>query len=216
MENFLLITIIINLIINIFFFVVFELKRPSVKEFIPLAVICSAASLSRLIFSFIPQVQPVTVLVAISGSAYGPIYGYITGSLCALLSNMFLGQGPWTVFQMTGWGTIGFLAGLLGYFFRKKSTSSLLRWENNKIELIIFAVFAAISAFIFSIITDFMTISYLGETLNISSALTVFITGILFNINHAIFNVIFIVILYYPIKRKLIRLTNKASLGSDG
>lgn len=199
MENMLLVFIIINLIINGIFFVIFEVKRPSVKDFIPLAVICAASSLGRLVFSFIPQVQPVTSLVIITGSAYGSLYGYITGALCALISNMMLGQGPWTVFQMTAWGTVGFIAGLLGHFFHNKKDGK------GKPELITFSVYGFICAFIFSIITDFMTISYLGDALNFASAIGVFATGIVFNIGHGLFNVLLIMLIYRPVKRKLIR-----------
>lgn len=196
MENLTLIFVIINLIINGVFFTIFELKKPDVKDFIPITVICAAASLGRLVFSFIPQVQPVTALVIISGSAYGGLYGYITGSLCALISNMLLGQGTWTLFQMTGWGIVGLIAGIIGRYFSNK---------NGKGELITFSIYGALSAFIFSIITDFSTIAYLGDSLTPGSAITVFATGIAFNISHAIFNVILIVLLYHSIKRKLIR-----------
>lgn len=34
----------------------------------------------------------------------------------ALVSNIFLGQGPWTPWQMFAWGTMGMSAGLLRQF----------------------------------------------------------------------------------------------------
>jgi len=37
------------------------------------------------------------------------------------ISNFYFGQGPWTPFQMFGFGMIGFLAGLFKESFLKKS-----------------------------------------------------------------------------------------------
>ena len=199
MDNLLYLFLTIHILINLSFFVFFELQKPSVRDFIPIAVICSGASLGRLIFSFIPQVQPVTVLVIITGAAYGPLYGYITGSLCALFSNMLLGQGLWTFFQMTAWGAVGFFAGLIASPFKSK------KGYTSPLELIAFLIYGFFSAILFSVITDSMTISYLGKALNFASAIATFITGIIFNIGHGIFNVILILILYKPLKRKLIR-----------
>ena len=230
-KHMLTILIIINIIINIFFLGLFELKRPAVRDFLPLVVICAAASLGRVIFSFIPQVQPVTVLVIITGSAYGCLYGYVTGSLCAVISNMMLGQGPWTLFQMTAWGTVGFLAGALGHLFRKDrytiDTGSidisnfckpynavkytlLYKKEKGFAELAAFFIYAFLSAFLFSIITDTLTISYLNEALTLSSAIAVFATGIAFNVSHAIFNAVLILLLYKPVKRSLLKCRSAA------
>lgn len=201
----LLIFIIINLIINLAFLTAFELKKPSVKEFIPLAVICAAAALGRLIFSFIPQVQPVTVLVIITGSAYGASYGYVTGALCALISNMLLGQGPWTLFQMTAWGTIGLIAGLLGRPFSKMQKSLQKNGKDSRLEPVLFAVYGFFSAFIFSIITDLLTVAYIDKAVSAASVTAIFVTGIVFNISHAIFNALLLLMIYAPVRRKLLR-----------
>lgn len=220
MEHMLIILIIINLTINIFALAVFELKKPAVREFLPLVVICAGASLGRVIFSFIPQIQPVTALVIITGSACGSLYGYITGSLCALISNMMLGQGPWTLFQMTAWGTIGFIAGIIGHLFKDKPEKDNILISTDDFckpykfakkgkgfaELAAFSLYGFLSAILFSIITDTLTAAYLGEALTLSSAIAVFITGIVFNISHGIFNVVLIILLYTPVKRSLLRI----------
>ena len=39
--------------------------------------------------------------------------GFLTGSMAALISNFYFGQGPWTPFQMLAWGLIGLASGLL-------------------------------------------------------------------------------------------------------
>jgi len=43
------------------------------------------------------------------------------GGLAALLSNGFLGQGPWTPWEMLGWGLVGAAAGALGPLLRRRA-----------------------------------------------------------------------------------------------
>lgn len=190
----------IMLIINLVFFLLFERTKPKPADILPIVVICCGASLGRVIFAVIPQVQPVTALVIIMGSVYGCRKGYVTGALCALMSNLFLGQGPWTLFQMTGWGVVGLLAGLLekviGNLDERKKT-----W--------IYAVYSVFAAFLFSIITDFLTISYLGDSLNFASAITVFGAGLAFSVGHAVFNFVLTMFLYGILSRKLVRVKLK-------
>jgi energy-coupling factor transport system substrate-specific component len=38
----------------------------------------------------------------------------MVGAVTPIISNIFLGQGPWTAYQIFTWGLIGLLAGFLG------------------------------------------------------------------------------------------------------
>ncbi len=196
MSNYLLISFIFAIVVCGIFFFSFERRSPSARDILPIIIICVIASLGRLIFSFIPQVQPVTVIVIITGICYGKQPGFITGALCALISNIFMGQGPWTPWQMLAWGIIGLLAGFLPEI-------------KNRFHFFLVILYSVFSAFLFSIIMDVWTISSYGEFLNFNIAMTIFGTGIIFNISHAIGNIIFILILYFPISKKLIRLKTK-------
>lgn len=199
--NYILISsIAVMVLINLIFFVLFERTKPKPKDILPIVVICCAASLGRLIFNIIPQVQPVTALVIITGSVYGCRKGYVTGALCALVSNLFLGQGPWTLYQMTAWGMVGLLAGLM-----EKPIHSIS--ENKKAW--IYAFYGFVAAFLFSLITDFNTVAYLGEGINVASVVAVYVTGLAFNIGHGVFNFILLLFLYKVLSRKLIRIKRK-------
>ena len=57
-------------------------------------------------------------MVIISGVAFGGETGFLVGAMTMLASNVLMGQGPWTPYQMFAMGIIGFLAGIL---FRKMS-----------------------------------------------------------------------------------------------
>jgi energy-coupling factor transport system substrate-specific component len=80
------------------------------RELTLVATLAAAAAAGRVLFAAIPGVQPVTVIVVAAGAALGARAGFATGALAALVSNLFLGQGPWTPWQMLGWGACG-LAG---------------------------------------------------------------------------------------------------------
>ena len=51
-----------------------------------------------------------TDIALFGGYALGAAPGFAVGAVAALVSNIFLSQGPWTVWQMAGWGMVGLLA----------------------------------------------------------------------------------------------------------
>lgn len=95
-------------------FIWYERRGSSTREIALVATLAALAGLSRIPFAAFPSVQPTTFLVLISGFVFGPGPGFITGSMAAFASNMLLGQGPWTPWQMAAWGLAGICGGLLG------------------------------------------------------------------------------------------------------
>lgn len=178
------------------FLTCFELKKPSAARLMPIVSLVVIGSVGRIIFAFIPQIQPVTAIVIIAGACLGPADGFMTGVLCAAVSNVALGHGPWTPFQMLAWGVVGALAGLIA---KTKTGSSLA----------VMTVYSVIAGAIFSVITDLYTITSLFDTMTVPYALTIFATGLLFNISHMIFNAVFILILYLPFRHMLKRVRKK-------
>ena len=84
----------------------------SSRDLTLVATLGGLAAAGRVLFAPVPQVQPVTVIVAAAGVALGPKRGFAVGALAALASNFFLGQGPHTPWQMLVWGGCGAAAGL--------------------------------------------------------------------------------------------------------
>jgi len=103
----------IMLVLLLLFYLGFESGKASSREISIIAVLAAIAAVGRIPFAFLPGVQPTTFLVIISGFVYGPQAGFMVGSTAALVSNFFLGQGPWTPAQMLAWGMAGALAGLV-------------------------------------------------------------------------------------------------------
>ncbi|MCL6610354.1 MAG: ECF transporter S component [Peptococcaceae bacterium] len=91
----------------------FERGGASSREAAFIAVLGAAAAAGRIPFAALPNVQPTTFLVIVSGFVFGPRAGFMVGSTAALVSNFFLGHGPWTPWQMFAWGLAGASAGLI-------------------------------------------------------------------------------------------------------
>jgi energy-coupling factor transport system substrate-specific component len=53
--------------------------------------------------------------VLLTGYVLGGAPGFAVGAVAALASNLFFGQGPWTPWQMLGWGGAGLLGAGLAY-----------------------------------------------------------------------------------------------------
>ena len=92
----------------------FEKGRSDAKEVALVATMAAIAGVSRVPFAVIMSFQPTTFIVMITGYVFGCQTGFVVGATAALISNFFLGQGPWTPWQMLSWGICGILGGLMG------------------------------------------------------------------------------------------------------
>src|SRR3954469_1544567 len=90
------------------------------------ATLAAAAAGGRVLFAAIPRVQPVTGIAVAAGAALGARAGFGVGALAALASNFFLGQGPWTPWQMLAWGGCGVVGALAAPLIRQRVPFALL------------------------------------------------------------------------------------------
>ena len=91
----------------------FEGRRPQARELAVLAALCAIGVAGRAALFMLPQCKPVMALTTVAGAALGGEAGFLVGAMTMLVSNVLLGQGPWTPWQMFAMGLIGFLAGVL-------------------------------------------------------------------------------------------------------
>ncbi|HWX75383.1 MAG TPA: prenyltransferase/squalene oxidase repeat-containing protein, partial [Solirubrobacteraceae bacterium] len=87
------------------------------------ATLAALAALGRDAFVALPDVKPITAMTLVVGYALGPLPGFSVGALGMLASNVMLGQGPYTPWQMAAWG----LVGLAGAALARLSSRSLGR-----------------------------------------------------------------------------------------
>lgn len=180
------------------FFLRFEHKRQNVRELVLVAVMTALSVAGRFLFAPVPGFKPVTAIVIITGLYLGWEAGYLCGSLTALVSNLYFGQGPWTPFQMAIWGLIGLFAALLA----KQLCAS-------RILLCIYGVFSGVA---YSAFMDVWSTLWYDGYLNIARYLALLITALPFMAVYAVSNVVFLLMLTGPIGRKLTRIKTKYGL----
>ncbi len=95
----------------------FSIEAPRLgasKEIAFVAMVVALGAAGRLLFAPAPNVSPVDWLTLCTGIVFGPITGFTVGAGTMLVSNFWLGHGPWTIYQMVGMGCLGLIGGALG------------------------------------------------------------------------------------------------------
>lgn len=181
------------------FFLIFESRKPQARELVIISVMCALATASRVVMP-IPNFKPITAIIMITGIAFGPEAGFLTGAVSAFASNFFLSQGPWTPWQMMSYGVSGFLAGL---FFRNQKTLSRKRlWMVS-----IFAFFCVI--LVTGPLLDCCTIFTTSAKITKQYVLAVFSAGFPHNLAHACASAVTILLFAGPLLEKLNRMKRK-------
>lgn len=103
----------------------YERSRPPAQVVALVAALAALAIAGRIAFAAFPNVKPTTDIVIFAGFALGAAPGFAVGSLAALVSNFWFGQGPWTPWQMAGWGLCGVLGALVALGFRNAGRLTL-------------------------------------------------------------------------------------------
>lgn len=180
--NSLLIGLVLVLLSMIPFALRFERRERKARELMLIAVMAAVASISRIPFAaLLPGFTPVTFVVIVSGVVFGAEAGWMLGAASALVSNMFLGQGPWTPWQMFAWGMAGYTAGL----FAHRSS-----WRRHRLPL---ALFAAIWGFLFGWIMNLtLALDQWMQTHSWEAVVAKYVLGLPFDLMHAAANVFFI------------------------
>ena len=94
------------------FFMVFEKRKPKAREIVLVAMMSAITVAAHMFFHVTVPIQIGTAMVIVAGIAMGPEAGFLVGALSRFVCNFYMGQGPWTPWQMFCWGLLGFLAGL--------------------------------------------------------------------------------------------------------
>jgi prenyltransferase/squalene oxidase-like repeat protein len=123
----------------------YERSRPPAKLVALVAALAALAALGRDAFAAVPDVKPITAIVLVTGVAFGAAPGFATGALAALASNVLLGEGPWTPWQMLGWGIVGLLGAALGAL------------AGRRLSPLVIALACALAAEVFNLLLDVYT-----------------------------------------------------------
>lgn len=195
-KPFLILCTAVMILTTIPLFARFELKQIQSKEIVLLAVLAAIAALSRVPFAPLPSVQPTTFVIIMGALALGPEAGFIIGAVAAIVSNIFLGQGPWTPWQMYAWGMIGLTAGLLRHTPFMKNIYGLIS-------------FGFIVGFSFGWFMNLWFILGFLDDLKWETFVSAYIASFYFDLAHALSNVFFLAIFSVSWLRILSRFKRK-------
>lgn len=183
------------------FVMIFEDRKPQARELIVISVLCAIGVAGRAAFFMLPHFKPVVAIVMIAGVAFGGETGFLVGAVTGFVSNMFFGQGPWTPWQMFGFGIIGFLTGVL---FQKG-------WlRSSRVSLCLFGFFAAF--FIYGGILNPASVIMVQPKPTLGMFLLAYLRGIPCDLVHATATLFFLFVISQPMLEKLDRIKVKYGL----
>lgn len=162
-----------------------------------LALMTAFIAAARVPFAAIPGVQPCTMLIFTYGWVFGPKRGMLIGAMVALVSNIFLGQGLWTLWQMGGWALVGLVGGMLapiGINWRK--THGIL-----VLSMLMFAL-----GLLFGLVVD------ISSAIFLDSYILALIASLPFDLMHAVGNVLFFLTMGPYVKEELERARDTRSV----
>lgn len=180
------------------FWLNFEKRKPSARELVLISVLSALAVAGRAAFFMLPEFKPVLAIVIISGVAFGGETGFLVGATAGFVSNFFFGQGPWTPWQMFGFGIVGFLAGmaLRGRFAPK-----------TRLGLSIFG--AASALLIYGPILNTASVMMVTPKPNVGTLIAYMAAGLPMDLIHAAATSVFLWFLSQPMIEKLERMKTK-------
>ena len=161
----------------------FEKSKKGVQEIAVIATLSSISAIGRVIFAHIPNVQPSTFIILISGLVFGWYDGFLIGATTAFVSNIFLGQGPWTPWQMIAWGIIGIIGGLM-------------KRNNKKPKIEYFTIISFICGILFGFIMNMWHVIGFLKEISKEAILLTYLNSVYYDVLHAVGNVIFSLVFY--------------------
>ncbi|MBA3408863.1 MAG: ECF transporter S component, partial [Solirubrobacterales bacterium] len=157
----------------------YERSHPSARVLALVATLAALAALGRIAFAPLPSVKPTTDIVLLTGYVLGGAPGFAVGAVAALASNLFFGQGPWTPWQMAGWGG----AGLFG--------AALALLGGRELGRLALALACAAAGLAFGALMNLsLWVTYSGDH-TLAKLGAVFATSLPFDVAHALGNAVF-------------------------
>jgi energy-coupling factor transport system substrate-specific component len=154
----------------------YERSRPPARLVALVAALAALAVAGRLAFAPIPNVMATTDIALLTGYALGPAPGFAVGALAAPISNIWLGQGPWTAWEMAGWG----MAGLIG--------AGLAAVAGRGLGRLALATCCAMAGLAYGALLDLSVMVTYGGEQSLERYLALAARGVPFNVAHAVGN----------------------------
>jgi energy-coupling factor transport system substrate-specific component len=170
----------------------YERSRPPAQVVALVAALAALAIAGRIAFAAFPNVKPTTDIVIFAGYALGGAPGFAVGALAALVSNFWFGQGPWTPWQMAGWGLCGVLGAVVALGTRNAGRLTL-------------AATCAFAGIFYGALMNFSLMATYGGDLSLRHFLVLEARAIPFEVAHVLGNVVLALVAGPALVRMLVR-----------
>ena len=178
----------------------YERSRPPAQVVALVAALAALAIAGRIAFAAFPNMKPTTDIVVFAGFALGAAPGFAVGALAALVSNFWFGQGPWTPWQMAGWGMCGLLGAALALGLRNAGRLTL-------------AATCGLAGILYGALLNFSLMATYGGDLSLERFGVLAARAVPFDAAHAIGNIVFALIAGPAIVRMLTRFRERFEWG---
>lgn len=152
-----------------------------VKTISLIGILAAVNIASRIGLQALPNVKPVTSIIVISVMIFGLAFGVKLTIVTTIVSNVFLGMGIWTFFQILAWIVICLLTQIVMDIYHK---------INKEPSLIVMACFSFFMGYVFGFIVSLEQLMLGG----IGLFLSYYSAGFIFDTLHAIGNFFFYLI----------------------
>lgn len=152
----------------------------SVKRLALLSILVALCYVGRVVFQFLPNVQPMTVILLLITLHLGTRDGLLVTVMSLLLSNLVLGMGPWIFYQIF---TYAIIIGITGTFLRP-----LYKRKRAKFLLTAFS-------FVAGILYGFVISIFSSRMFGMTNFWAYYMMGFPFDLMHAFGNAVFYLIL---------------------
>lgn len=163
-------------------FLLFEKEKYDNKKLTLICTFISIGTISRCALYFIPCIKPLTSIIILSSIFLDVTESFFTGSMSMLISNIFLGQGPWTFWQMAAAGLVGAFS---SFIFNK------LKFKTSNINLTIVTIICI--CLIYSPIMNLSSFMFMFPEFSINVLVTYLITCLTNDISHLIVTIIILI-----------------------
>jgi|GEM_PF-1479158 len=177
-------------------YIEYERSHSNVRMSAMLGLLVAVSVASRQVMhGFGPS--PIFFFSLVSGAVFGPVPGFVHGSMTIFVSNFFVGgHGPWTILQMTALGLVGMVAGLLP----------------KRRRMLTLSVWGFVAGFAFGLLTDLSTWLFFTPEHTLSTYVGVAARGLPFDLSYGIGTVVFIKVMGRPMLNVLTRFKKRMSL----
>lgn len=159
----------------------------NVHTLMQVALLSAASVVGRIALSSIPGFQPTTVIVIVTTMALGFKNGLLVVIVSTFLSNLVLGHGIWTFFQLFAWMVVACFSYLYGRS----------RWNKN---IITGSVFAGAMGILYGAVVS------LNGLLFTNRIIVYYLTGLPHDLSPSVGNII----IYFVMGERLLKLLKKS------